>query len=286
MTTIAFLGLGAMGSRMAARLLAAGFGTTVWNRDPARAAALIAAGARLAPSPRAAASAADIVVSMVRDDAASRAVWLGEDGAFAGMRPGALGIDASTVGVAHARALATAATAAGLAVLDAPVAGSRPQAEAGKLIFLVGGAAEAVARAEPALSAMGAAVRHVGDAGAGAAAKLMVNTLLAAQAALAAELIGFARRAGVDPARAIEAVGATPVASPALQAAAGAMLADAVAPLFPIDLVVKDLGLIEAAAGAVGAPIPVASATTGAFRAAAAAGLAELNVTAIARRYA
>lgn len=266
---IGFLGQGAMGSRMAARLVAAGHDVTVWNRTP------VPGGAATIG---AAVAGADVVMSRLRDDAASAEVW-GE--ALPVMEAGALGIESSTIGVAAARMLHEAAAANGIAFLDAPIAGSRPQAEAGQLIFMVGGDMAVLERVEPVLMAMGGAVHHAGGPGAGSAVKLMVNSLFAAQVALIAELLGMAAGAGIDVARAVEILGATPVASPAAKGAAGAMLARNFAPAFPIDLVAKDLGL---ALGS-GPDLPVTRAVEQVFRAGIAEGLARDNITGIVQRY-
>lgn len=283
---ISFLGLGAMGSRMATRLLDAGHDLTVWNRSPERAADLVRAGARLAASPREAAGTAELVLSMVYDDTASARVWLApEQGALAGMQPGALGLECSTVSPSHVSSLHNAAEAAGAGFLDAPLAGSRPQAEAGTLVFLLGGSDREVARATPVLKAMGDHVAHVGGPGAGAAAKLMVNTLFAGQLAMLAELLGLLRRTGVDPERAFAALSATPVASPAVKAAGAAMLAGAFAPAAPLDLILKDLRLAVGLAGETEAGTPALKALAQIYAAASAQGLGALNVTAIARRY-
>jgi 3-hydroxyisobutyrate dehydrogenase-like beta-hydroxyacid dehydrogenase len=280
---IAFLGLGAMGSRMAARLLAAGCQVTVWNRSAGAAAPLVAAGALAAATPREAALGAGIVFAMLRDDVASRAVWTpAEDGALAGLTPGALAIECSTLTVGWVRDLATHAAARGVRFLDAPLAGSRPQAEAGALIFLAGGDAADVARAEPVLRLMGGAVHHAGAQGAGAAVKLAVNALLGVQVAAMAELLGLMRANGVDDARALEIIAATPVCSPAAKAAAGAMLARNFAPLFPVALVEKDFGYLLAAGDAA---LPVAAATRGVMAQAIAQGMGSDNITAVARLY-
>jgi 3-hydroxyisobutyrate dehydrogenase len=179
---VAILGLGAMGSRMASRLIDAGLAVTVWNRTPAVAEALARTGARSAATPQAAALGAEVVISMVYDDEASRSVWLDpDDGALGGMSAGGLGIECSTLSPAHVVRLHEAAAAHGVAFLDAPLAGSRPQAEAGQLIFMVGGAVADVTRAEPVLLAMGSAVHRAGEAGAGSVVKLMVNTLFGSQ---------------------------------------------------------------------------------------------------------
>jgi len=287
MAKLAFLGLGAMGSRMAAKLLEAGHQVTVWNRTAGRSQALADAGAVVAATPRAAATGADVVFAMVRDDAASRQVWLdAETGALAGLEQGAVGVDCSTLSVDHVRALAGAFGQAGYDFLDAPLAGSRPQAEAGQLIFLVGGAGPVLARVRPVLDAMAAAVHHAGDNGAGAAVKLMVNALFGVQLATMAELIGLARKAGLDAAAAVEIVAATPVCSPAAKAAAGAMLAGAFAPAFPIDLVAKDFGLVADAAAGVEATVPVSAAAQAVYEAGVADGIGDDNITGIVQLYA
>ncbi|WP_372423821.1 NAD(P)-dependent oxidoreductase [Salinarimonas chemoclinalis] len=281
--TIAFLGLGEMGSRMAARLLAAGHPLRVWNRTAARCAPLAGAGAVVAPTPRAAAAGADVAISMLRDDEACRAAWLApETGALAGLATGALVVDCSTVSPGFARELATAVRDAGVAALDAPVAGSRPQADARGLVFLVGGEAADLARAEPLLLSMGAAAVHAGPSGAGATAKLAVNALLAVQTAAAAELVALLRTVASDPPRAMAAILATPVASPALRGAVAAMLARSHAPLFPLELAAKDLGYALALAGAAGIPVPMTSAAASRIDDAIAASLGDCNITALA----
>lgn len=266
---IGFLGQGAMGSRMAARLVAAGHDVTVWNRTPHEG---------FAATAEAAVAGAGVVIASLRDDAASAAVW---DAVLPVMAAGAIGIETSTISPQGARALHRAAAAKGVAFLDAPVAGSRPQAEAGQLIFMAGGAADVLARVEPELLAMGSAVHHAGDAGAGVAVKLMINSLFSAQVAVMAELLGLARAMQIDAARAVEIPGSTPVASPAVKGAAAAMLARSFAPAFPIDLVVKDLGL----ALQPGADLPVTQAVWVAFRQAADEGPGCENLAAIVQRF-
>lgn len=283
MTRVTVLGLGAMGSRMAARLVQAGHAVTVWNRTPVR--PLAAAGAKPAPTPRAAVDGAECVVAMVRDDDASRSIWLdAEAGALAGMAPDAVAIESSTLTVAWVRELAGRCADAGVRFLDAPVFGSRPHAEAGQLIHLVGGAPETLARTEPLLAAMGGAVHHVGEAGSGTALKLAVNLLFGVQVAAMAEILALARRAGVDPARAADIVGATPVCSLAAKAAAASMLAGSFAPLFPVELVEKDLGYAIGAAGSPDAA-PMAAAARAVFAQAIDRGLGGDNLTAVARLY-
>lgn len=283
--TVTILGLGAMGARMAARLLDAGHAVTVWNRTPERADPLVEAGARPAATPREAASGAEVVLAMLTDDDASRAVWTGADGALAGLGAGAVAIESSTLTPGWVRELAAQVETRGATLLDAPVSGSRPQAEAGVLVYLVGGDAEAVGRVRPVLDATGGSVQHVGPVGQGAALKLAVNSLYAAQVASVAELLLALRAEGVDEARAAEVLGATPVASPVAVAAMRSIVGRQFDPLFPIDLVEKDLRYTIDVAGAAGASVPTTEAVHAAFVEAQRAGHGGENITAIARRF-
>jgi len=261
MTRIAFLGLGAMGARMAQGLLGAGHDVVVYNRTPARAQPLEAAGAVRAETPRAAAARAEVVIAMVTDDDASRTLWLDPDtGAAGGLRDGALAIDSSTLTPGWVEELGAALTGRGVGFLDAPVAGSRPQAEAGGLIFLVGGDAATLERARPTLSPLAAAIHHMGPVGAGAAMKLAVNAIFGIQVAALAEALGMLAKSGIGQEKAIEVLGAMPITSPALKGIAGLMAARAFAPQFPIDLVAKDFRYVVEAAARVNAPVPTSTA--------------------------
>src|SRR6185437_6871265 len=147
---IALLGLGAMGSRMAANLLKADHALTVWNRTPEAAAALVAQGAKQAPTPRQAAAGADFVFAMVRDDEASREIWLSpHHGALEGLKEGAVAIESSTLTPGWIRELGLAVAARGSTLLEAPVVGSRPQAEAAQLIYFIGGDESVLKRVKP-----------------------------------------------------------------------------------------------------------------------------------------
>jgi 3-hydroxyisobutyrate dehydrogenase-like beta-hydroxyacid dehydrogenase len=280
MTKIAFLGLGAMGSRMALNLVKAGFEVTVWNRDMAKAEALRQAGAQVASTPRAASAHADIVVSMVTDDQAARAVWLDPDhGAIRALRPKAVALECSTVSPGWIAELGAAVTSEGSALLDAPVAGSRPQAEAGQLIFMVGGEAEALETVRPILAPLSARVLHVGELGQGAILKLAVNTFFAAQLESLAELLGFLARNGFGRTDAAELLSGFPIVAPPIAGAARMMAAGQTTPLFTIDLIEKDLGYMLAAAQASSADLPGATAVRAAFRRAQSEGLGQANVS-------
>jgi 3-hydroxyisobutyrate dehydrogenase len=285
MNRIAFLGLGAMGRRMVSRLVAADHEIVAWSRSgvPAE-----LAGARLtaARTPREAAAAADVVISMVTDDDASRDVWTQpEVGALAGLRSDALAIEASTLRPSWTTALAAMVAARGARFLEAPVIGSRPQADAGALVVLAGGAAGDLDRVRPVLRAIAAAVHHVGPVGAAAHAKLLVNALFGVQVALVAELIGFARRAGLADSLLGELLDGLPVASPAAKAALAAMTAGRFEPQFPIALVAKDFGYAAAAATALGAATPITQRAGELYARAATTPLAAENLTAIAKTY-
>lgn len=284
MTKIAFLGLGAMGARMATRLVEARFEVAVWNRDAGKADALVAAGARRAASPAEAARAADIVVSMVTDDVAAEAVWLAPGtGAVAALRPGVVAIECSTVSPNWIARLAAAVAARGAAFLDAPVAGSLPQAETGKLVFMVGGEADVLERARPVLAPLAVDVIHAGGIGQGAVLKLAVNGYFAAQLASLAELLGFLARNGFDAIEAADLLGKFPIVAPPLAGAAKMMAAGNTTPLFTIDLIEKDLGYILDTAKASGSELPGAASAQGAFQRAQARGLGQSNVSGLAK---
>jgi 3-hydroxyisobutyrate dehydrogenase len=200
---VALLGLGIMGSGMAGRLLSANFPLTVYNRNPARAADLAGAGAAVAKSPRQAAADADVVISMVADDRASRDVWFGENGALASARPGSRLIESSTVSVKWVLELASAAAERNCEFLDAPVTGTKPHAAAGELLFLVGGSAETLAAVRPVLAVLGRDAIHLGPNGSGARLKLINNFLCGVQVASFAEAVSVIQEGGLDPEKAL-----------------------------------------------------------------------------------
>lgn len=238
---VALIGLGLMGSGMARRLLGAGFPLSVYNRNPERAAPLAAEGAHAAASPREAAARADVVLSMVADDAAARAVWLGEQGALAGAARGTVLVECSTVTVEWIDELARAAAAAGCALLDAPVTGSRTHAASGELSFLVGGPLAALETARPVLAAMSRAIVHVGATGRGALLKLVNNFLCGVQAASLAEALALIERSGLDRAKALEVLTNGAPGSPLVKTLAARMTARDYTPNFLLKLMAKDL---------------------------------------------
>ena len=284
--TVSVLGLGAMGSRMARKLLDAGHGVTVWNRTSVRTDALVSAGASVASSPRSAAALSDIVIAMVRDDDASRAVWSGLDGALAGLGDGAIAIEMSTLTPDRARQFAADVAEAGGRCLDAPVVGTRPHVEKGILTVLVGGDADVLDEARPVLDAFAGTIRHVGAHGTGMAAKLAVNALFAVQAAAVAEALAALDAEGIPPADAAALLGAMPTASPAAARIGELMAEGATAPNFPVSLVAKDLSYGRALVEAAGTESHVIGAAAAAFADAERRGLGDLDIAGIAQLYA
>ena len=278
---IAFLGLGLMGGGMARRLLGAGFAVTVFNRNPARAEPLAAAGARVAGSPRDAAAGAEVVFSMVADDAASRAIWLGPDGAIAGAARGAVLVECSTLTVAWVQELAQAAAAAGAECIDAPVTGSKNQAAAGELNFLTGGNAAALETIRPALNAMGRSVTHLGPTGSGALLKLINNFLAGVHVAATAEAVAWIERTELDRAQAIAFLSDSAVGSPVTKTVAARMCAPDFTPNFFLRLMAKDLGYASGEAAKAGQQLTSAAMARDVFQRAIAAGHGDKDMSAV-----
>src|SRR6059058_3020056 len=214
MAHVAFIGLGRMGHGMAGRYLDSGFTVAVWNRSKAKANDLVARGARWANSPAAAAEGAEAIVTMVADNEASRAVWLGKDGAAATMKPGALAIECSTVSYQHALDLARELRGRGLVYIDSPVTGLPDAAANGKLTLLVGAEPADLERARPYLAPLSTTIRHFGAVGTGTVYKLINNLMGAIQIAGIAEGLAIAEQAGLDMKLVLEAVETGVAASP------------------------------------------------------------------------
>src|SRR5689334_25237892 len=214
MTKVGFIGLGRMGHGMAGRYLDAGLSVAVWNRSKAKAEDLIARRAHWASSPAEAADGAEAVVTMVADDAASRAVWLGKDGAAATMKPGSLAIECSTVSHQHALDMARELRGRGLVYIDCPVTGLPQAAAAGKLTLLVGAEPADLDSAKPYLAPIGDVIRHFGAVGTGTVFKLINNLVGAVQIASLAEGVAIAEQAGLDMKLVGEALATGAVASP------------------------------------------------------------------------
>jgi len=238
---VAILGLGIMGSGMANRLLASDFPVTVYNRNPAKAAPFAKAGASVADSPRAAAQRSEVILSMVADDQASRDIWLGESGALNGAAPGLTLIESSTLTVPWIQELAAAAAGKGCNFLDAPVTGTKPHAESGELLFLVGGSASALANAQPVLAVLGRDVIHLGPNGSGALMKLINNFMAAVQAASLAEAVALITAGGLDREKALSILTDGVPGSPMLKRVAARLSSGDFTLNFSLRLMAKDL---------------------------------------------
>jgi 3-hydroxyisobutyrate dehydrogenase len=282
---IAFFGLGLMGSGMAWRLMGAGFPLSVFNRNRDKAAALVSGGATLADCPRDAVKGADIVISMVADDNASRSMWLGEQGALAGVARGVLLIESSTLTVGWVRELATAAAAQGCELLDAPVTGSKTQAEAGELNFLVGGSVAALERARPVLAVMSRSIVHLGTTGSGALVKLINNFVCGVQAASLAEALALIERAGLDRTKTLEVLTTGAPGSPLVKTLSARMIERNYAPNFLLPLMAKDLTYALAEGKKHSLELPTVAAALELFKGAIIAGDGDKDFSAIVEQF-
>jgi 3-hydroxyisobutyrate dehydrogenase-like beta-hydroxyacid dehydrogenase len=255
---LGFIGLGAMGSRLARRLLAAGHAVHGWNRTVDKARDLVAAGLTLAKSPRTAAEGAEATFVMVTDDAALRAVALGPDGIVAGLGRGAILVEMSTVSPVVVRELATPVAARGATLIEAPVSGSTITVEQGTASFMVGGDPAAAERVRPLLLAMGTAVTHVGELGLAKTMKVATNLGLAVQMLAFSEAVLLAEKAGIARDRAVEALLKSVIASPMVKYRGpfvlGRMPTDA---WFKVGMIQKDLQLALDAGRASSVPLPL-----------------------------
>src|SRR3979411_1771507 len=214
MKKVAFIGLGRMGHGMAGRYLDNGFSIALWNRSKAKAEDLIARGARWGSSPADAADGADAIVTMVADDEASRAVWLGKDGAASAAKASTLAIECSTVSYQHALDLARELRGRGLTYVDSPVTGLPDTAASGKLTLLVGAEPADLERARPYLAPLSTTIRHFGSVGSGTVYKLINNLMGAIQIAGIAEGLAIAEQAGLDMNLVLQAIETGVAASP------------------------------------------------------------------------
>ena len=247
MSRVAVVGLGAMGSRVARRLLDSGHELVVWNRTPEKAGELVAAGATLAESPAHAAGAAEVVITMVADTDALRQVTEGLDGVAAGVHDSSTVIEMSTVGPEPVARLASVLPD-GVGLLDAPVLGSRSEAEAGSLHIFVGGPTSLFERWRPLLSQLGSPV-HVGTLGSGAAAKLVANSTLFGTICVLGEAVAFADALGLSRDTAFEVLARSPLGEQAKRRREP-FEAGEYPPRFPLRLAHKDAELVAAAAQA------------------------------------
>jgi 3-hydroxyisobutyrate dehydrogenase-like beta-hydroxyacid dehydrogenase len=256
---VGFVGLGTMGAPIARRLLDAGLQVHGTNRTRSKARELIERGLIWHASPREVAAAANVVFSMVSDDAALAAIADGPDGILAGLSPGQVYVDMSTVSPRRSVELAARVRALGAEMLDAPVSGSVPQAQAGTLTIMVGGEETALQRVQPLLHELGRSVTRVGDNGRGLLLKLAINISLATQTLAFSEGLLLAERAGIDPRLAAQVMSESAIGSPGIKARVPLLLDLPEHAWFDVRMMRKDLGLALDAADQEDVPLPSAA---------------------------
>ncbi len=282
MASIAFLGLGVMGERMAQNLINAGHSVTVYNRTIAKAETLVASGAKVAATPREASSGADVVLSMVANDAASRAVWLGNDGALAGTEAGTVAIESSTLSLVWVEELAAHANQQGVTLVDAPVMGSTDAAAAATLKFLVGGSTATIETLRPLLLTMGDTIFHCGATGSGAKMKLVYNALLAVQMAAMGEVVALAERAGLDATLTTRVLGTGSTGSPLIQRSGVSVASRQYGnPGFQLQHMRKDITYALQMGQAFGAALPIVASTRELFQMAGSLGYDTAGIAAV-----
>jgi 3-hydroxyisobutyrate dehydrogenase len=279
--SIALLGTGTMGGGMAANLLKAGFPLAVYNRTRSKAERLAAQGARIADTPAATVKGAHLVLSMLSDDDACRAAWTGNQGALAAAEPGAVLVECSTASPAWVAELFALAKARGLELLDAPVTGSRAQAEGGQLTFLVGGSEDALAAIRAPLEAMSKEIIHLGSVTSGAKMKLLNNFLCGVQVASLAEGMVWLEHSGLDRDKALQVLKSGAPGSPLLSGISARMVSQDYTVNFLLRLLSKDLAYAHAAAAQSGVELSTAANAQKLFDRAAAAGYGDKDISAV-----
>jgi len=287
MSQLGFVGLGVMGGRIAGRLLAAGHAVTGWNRTRAKADRLMAEGLRWAESPRAVAEASDVTFSMVTGTSALRAVAEGPDGVLAGLRPGKVYVDMSTVSPEASRALAGQVAERGAAMLDAPVSGSVVTLEEGRLSIMVGGDPAVFDRTLPVLRDIGPTVTHVGPNGLAVLMKIATNLSLAVQMVAFSEGVLLAEKGGIPRETAVEVLLGSVIASPMVRYRGPFVLKMPEEAWFDVDMMQKDMLLALEAGRDLDVPLPTTAVTNELLTTARAMGLAQRDFatlfTALAR---
>ena len=258
MTKVAFLGLGVMGYPMAGHLAAKGYEVSVYNRTPAKAEAWVAEhGGKSAATPRAAAEGAAFVMSCVGNDDDLRAVCLGEDGAFAGLNPGAVFVDHTTVSAMVTEELAAVAAKKGVSFVDAPISGGQTGAENGVLSIMCGGEQAAYDAAHPVMAAYGRTIRRMGGTGAGQLTKMVNQICIAGLVQGLSEGLHFAEKAGLDIREVVAVISQGAAGSWQMSNRYETMADDHFEHGFAVDWMRKDLGICLATANETGASLPV-----------------------------
>jgi len=275
-----------MGSRMTLQLLKAGHEVVIYNRTASRAKLLQNKGAIVANTPREAAEQADIVISIVTNVEASQHLWLDKNtGAINGLRGNTIAIESSTLTFDWVEQLAEEIISRGNEFLDAPVVGSRPQADAGELIYLVGGTTEALDKARDVLTILSSTIHHTGPIGTGQIMKLAINALFGIQVSALSEILGMLKKHSIPTKQAITLLNTLPTTSPALKGIGSLIASDSYAPLFPINLVEKDFSYVLSMAQSTNASIPITKAVLNIYQDAIKKGYGENNIAGVAQLY-
>jgi 3-hydroxyisobutyrate dehydrogenase-like beta-hydroxyacid dehydrogenase len=282
--TVGFIGLGIMGSGMARNLLQHDVKLIVHNRTPEKAEPLLAQGAQWAETPRDVAPA-EIVFTMLAHPEAVQSMALGAGGFLDHLQPGTLWLDCSTVHPRFSREMAQEAAKRNIRFMDAPVAGTKPQAEGAQLIFFVGGRSEDLSICRPYLDLMGRNVVHVGEQGMGISLKVVINSLLAASMATFAESVALGQALGLSEEMLFNILIGGAVTAPFLANKRDKMTTGDYSAQFPLRWMHKDLQMFLEAAGDTDVTVPLATATKGVYHAALQDGLGELDFAAIYRYY-
>jgi 3-hydroxyisobutyrate dehydrogenase len=279
---VALLGLGTMGNGMARNLLKARFPLKVYNRTQAKAEALKGDGAVVAETPSQAAADADVVISMLADDDASAAAWLGADGALAAVKPGTVAVECSTLSPQGIASLHKQCSERGVRLIEAPVTGSRLQAEQGQLIFLAAGEKETLDSVRPVLECMSKEILHVGPVGCGAQIKLINNFLSAVQVASFAEALAWIDRTELDRTTTLDFLKRAAPGSPIFATMADRMTRRTYEVNFALHLMKKDLRYAQAAAAHEGVNLTIGECVERLFGAAEQQGYGEKDMSAVA----
>jgi len=282
MKRVALIGLGTMGSGIAANLLRRGYELYVYNRTREKAALLLAQGAFWAESPSAAAAQAELVIAVVGDDTASRAVWFSPDGILTGARPGTFVVECSTLSLAWVRELYAAAHAKGLRFADAPMAGSRTAAESGTIMLYIGAEPDVFQAIQPVLQSFSQGQIHFGSPASGAAYKLINNMMAAAQVAALGEGMALAEKAGLNMETVMQAVNSGVIASTVVKMKTPNIVArkhDDV--YFALRWMHKDMTYALRIGDELGVPLPIAAEVREIFRMAIQKGFGDLDWSAV-----
>jgi 3-hydroxyisobutyrate dehydrogenase-like beta-hydroxyacid dehydrogenase len=281
MKSVAFIGTGLMGRPMATRVLEKGFPVTVYNRTKEKTRQLVGAGASLAESPRQAAEAADVVITMLSNIEAVESVLSGKDGVLGTLGKNRVLIDMSTITPDASRKFTEVVEATGARMLDAPVVGTSSVAERGELTILVGGDPRVLDEVRDIFQAMGKFIFHVGDHGSACGMKLVVNHFISGMIGLLAEGLELSEKLGIDSSVFSNVLNTSAVKSPVYELRAPKMMSRDHATQFPIRLLVKDLNYITQMAEKAGAVMPIHSLVRDLFSLAATYGYGEQDISAI-----